>query len=93
MGLRPLEVVSIMWDRDPLQRFPLGGIEYLKTGLHLVGHNKIFPNDEAIIRLLYLNIRNFSHRWTARQGWDSVMSQLSIMYPDRVRAEAMEAAA
>jgi len=56
-------------------------------------NRKIFPNDEAIIRLLYLNIRNFSHRWTARQGWDSVMSQLSIMYPDRVRAEAMEAAA
>lgn len=74
--------------------YTTNSIESLNAQLRKnTSNRKIFPNDEAIIRLLYLNIRNFSKRWTARQGWDTVMSQLSIIFGERLSPEAMEAAA
>lgn len=51
---------------------------------------KVFPNDEAVFKILFLNIRNFSNRWTKRHGWDIVMSQLAVMYPDRLRPEVLD---
>jgi putative transposase len=44
---------------------------------------KIFPNDDSLFRILYLNIKNLSIKWTKRQGWNSVCSQLSIIFGDR----------
>lgn len=35
-----------------------------------ISNRKVFPNDEAVIKILFLNIRNFANRWTKRQGWD-----------------------
>jgi putative transposase len=35
-----------------------------------ISNRKMFPNDEAVIKILFLNIRNFSNRWTRRQGWE-----------------------
>jgi putative transposase len=50
-------------------------------------NRKVFPNDDAVIKLLFLNIRNFSNRWSGRQGWDIVMNQLAVMFQDRLRNE------
>jgi len=36
-----------------------------------IASRKMFPNDDAVIKILFLNIRNFSNRWSRRQGWDS----------------------
>jgi transposase-like protein len=47
-------------------------------------NRKAFPNDESIIKILFLNIVNFTKKWTKRQGWDSLMNQLSIMFPERL---------
>lgn len=47
-------------------------------------NRKIFPNDKALFRLLYLNIQNLTKKWTKRQGWNTVLAQLSIIFPDRV---------
>lgn len=47
-------------------------------------NRRVFPNDEALSRLLYLNIKNLSAKWTKRQGWNTVLSQLSILFPDRI---------
>jgi transposase-like protein len=44
----------------------------------------VFPNDEAVIKILFLNIENFTKKWTKRQGWDMLMNQLSIMFPERL---------
>ena len=41
-----------------------------------ISSRKMFPNDDAVIKILFLNIRNFSNRWSKRQGWDIVMNQL-----------------
>ena len=47
-------------------------------------NRKIFPNDDAAIKLLFLNVKNFTNKWNKRQGWDIVMNQLSILFPDRL---------
>lgn len=49
-----------------------------------IANRKVFPNDESLIKLLFLNIRNFSNRWTKRQGWDIVMNQLVTIFSDRL---------
>lgn len=47
-------------------------------------NRKVFPNDESVIKILFLNITNFTKKWTKRQGWDMLMNQLSIMFPERL---------
>jgi len=55
-----------------------------------ISNRKMFPNDEALIKILFLNIRNFSNRWSRRQGWDIVMNQLAIMFGDRLKPEILD---
>jgi putative transposase len=55
-----------------------------------ISSRKVFPNDDAVIKILFLNIRNFSNRWSKRQGWDIVMNQLSVMFGDRLRPEIVD---
>jgi putative transposase len=56
-----------------------------------IANRKMFPNDEAVIKILFLNIRNFSNRWTRRQGWDIVMNQLAVMFGNRLKPEVIDA--
>jgi hypothetical protein len=51
---------------------------------------KMFPHDDAVIKILFLNIRNFSNRWSRRQGWDTVMNQLGVMCGDRLKPEVAD---
>jgi len=52
-----------------------------------ISNRKVFPNDDSVIKILFLNIRNFSNRWSKRQGWDIVMNQLAVMFEDRLKPE------
>jgi transposase-like protein len=52
-----------------------------------ISSRKVFPHDDAVIRILFLNIRNFTNRWTRRQGWDIVMNQLAVMFGERLQPE------
>ena len=52
-----------------------------------ISNRKVFPTDESVIKILFLNIRNFTNRWTKRQGWDIVMNQLLMIFPGRLQAE------
>src|SRR3954467_2836283 len=56
-----------------------------------IATRKVFPNDDAVIRILFLNIRNFSNRWSRRQGWDIVMNQLAVLFGDRLKPEVGDA--
>ena len=55
-----------------------------------IAARKMFPNDDAVIKILFLNIRNFSNRWSRRQGWDIVMNQLTAMFGDRLKTEVVD---
>lgn len=52
-------------------------------------NRKIFPNDEAAIRLHYLNVRNIVKKWRKRAGWDTVMNQLAVIFPERLSPEVL----
>lgn len=55
-----------------------------------ISSRKVFPNDDAVVKILFLNIRNFSNRWSRRQGWDIVMNQLAMMFGDRLKPEVID---
>jgi len=44
-----------------------------------------FPSDTAAIKLLYLEIRNISKRWTRPiNDWNAAINRFVIMFEDRV---------
>jgi putative transposase len=55
-----------------------------------IASRKMFPNDDAVIKILFLNLRKFSNRWSRRQGWDTVMNQLGVMFGDRLKPEVVD---
>ena len=56
-----------------------------------ISNRKVFPHDDALIKILFLNIRNFSNRWNKRQGWDIVMNQLMMIFGDRLKPDLVDA--
>ena len=55
-----------------------------------ISNRKVFPNDDAVFKILFLNIRNFTNRWTKRQGWDTVMNQLMMIFGDRLKPDLID---
>jgi len=46
-----------------------------------------FPNDEAVVKLLYLALRNAEKKWTmVPRFWNSALNQLVIYFPGRLPA-------
>ncbi len=44
-----------------------------------------FPNDEALVKMLYLPTREATRKWTARiQNWGEILGQLAVYFDDRV---------
>ena len=44
-----------------------------------------FPNDEALVKMLYLATREATRKWTARiQNWGEILGQLAVYFDDRV---------
>jgi putative transposase len=45
----------------------------------------LFPNDEAVFKLLYLALRNISKRWTMPiPNWSAALNQFAILFEGRV---------
>lgn len=45
----------------------------------------VFPSDTSLEKMLYLATKNVIKKWTQRyRNWDQVLSQLMIMYEDRL---------
>lgn len=45
----------------------------------------IFPNDESLMKMLYLATQKVTKKWSIRyKGWDLVISQLSIFFDNRI---------
>jgi transposase-like protein len=54
-------------------------------------NRKVFPNDEAVIKILFLNVRNLTNKWTKRHGWDIVLNQLSMIFGERLSPDIIDA--
>ena len=67
-------------------------IEGFHRQVRKVTKNKTaFPSDMALLKLIYLAQRNISKKWTQPlQNWSLTISQLSIIFGDRLKLRILE---
>ena len=67
--------------------YTTNAIESLNRSLRKVLKTKgSFPNDESILKLMYLAMQNISKKWTMPiHNWGSVINQLAIKFEGRVQ--------
>jgi len=71
--------------------YTTNAIESLNAQLRKnTSNRRAFPSDDSVIKILFLNVRNFSNKWTKRQGWDIVMNQLLMIFGDRLALEVFD---
>jgi putative transposase len=66
--------------------YTTNAIESLNRSLRKVLKTKgSFPNDESIMKLMYLAMQNIAKKWTMPiRNWGSVINQLSIKFEGRI---------
>ena len=66
--------------------YTTNAIESLNMSFRKVTKNRgSFPNDEAMIKLLFLALRNISKKWTMPiHDWKSALNQLTIIFETRM---------
>lgn len=66
--------------------YTTNAIESLNSSLRKVTKTRSsFPNDEAVLKLLYLALRNIAKKWTMPiQNWKAALNRFAIIYEDRV---------
>ena len=66
--------------------YTTNAIESLNMSLRKVTKTRSsFPNDEAVIKLLYLALRNIAKKWTMPiQNWKAALNRFAIIYEDRM---------
>lgn len=66
--------------------YTTNAIESVNAGLRkLTKHRGAFPNDEALIKLLYLALRNISKKWTLPiRDWKAALNRFTIQFEGRL---------
>jgi putative transposase len=66
--------------------YTTNAIESVNMSLRKVTKNRgSFPNDESMLKLLYLALKNISKKWTMPiRNWKSAMNQFTIIFEDRM---------
>jgi putative transposase len=61
-------------------------IESVNRGLRkAVKTRTIFPNDEAVFKLMFLTVQRLEAKWTMPiKDWASTLNQLEILFPGRL---------
>ncbi|MDY0292469.1 MAG: IS256 family transposase [Desulfuromonadaceae bacterium] len=93
-------VIGKSWQRNweritPLFAYPpdirkaiytTNAIESINMSLRKITKTRgSFPNDEAMLKLLYLALQNISKKWTMPiRNWKSALNQFSIIFEDRL---------
>lgn len=73
---------------DDIRRaiYTTNAIESVNASIrHITKNRTLFPNDEAIFKLLFLALDNASKKWTMPiKHWKQALQQFAIYFPDRV---------
>jgi len=66
--------------------YTTNAIEGFNRQLRKVSKNRtVFPTDDALFKLLYLAMKDITAKWIGKPfNWALIMSQLMIMYPERL---------
>jgi putative transposase len=67
--------------------YTTNAVESLHRQFRKVTKNRaVFPNDESLIKLLFLSAESASKKWTMPvQNWKKTLAQFAIMYEDRMQ--------
>ena len=67
--------------------YTTNAIESLNSSYRRANRNRVvFPTSMALLKTLYLATKNIEKKWSVRyKDWDIILSQLNIMYPDRIK--------
>ena len=92
--------ISLSWRRNwsrliPFFDFPpeirkviytTNAIESVNMSLRKLAKTRgFFPNDDALIKLFYLGLRNISQKWTMPiKDWKPALNQFTILFRDRI---------
>ena len=72
---------------DEIRRaiYTTNAIESMNYSLRKILKNRsLFPNDEAVEKLVYLALRNLAKKWTMPiKGWKAALNQFAILFEDR----------
>lgn len=68
--------------------YTTNAIESLNNSLRKVTKNRgAFPNDEAVLKLLYMALQNIAKKWTMPvRDWKKALNRFMIRYPGRIPA-------
>ena len=66
--------------------YTTNAIESVNMSLRKVTKSRgSFPNDDALIKLYYLAVRNISKKWTMPiQNWKAALNRFTIMFDERM---------
>jgi putative transposase len=66
--------------------YTTNAIESMNMSLRKIIKNRgLFPNDEAVFKILYLALKNIAKKWTMPiKNWAAAMNQFAILFPDRM---------
>lgn len=66
--------------------YTTNAIESLNFSLRKIIKNRaLFPNDDAVLKILYLALRNIAKKWTMPiPNWSAAMNQFAILFEERV---------
>jgi len=67
--------------------YTTNAIESLNMSLRKISKTRgSFPNDDALLRLLFLALRNIAKKWTRKTvtDWQSALNRFAILYEDRL---------
>lgn len=74
----PIEIRKVIYTTNP--------IESVNSALRKVTRGKgSFPNNEAVIKLLYLRMKELEKKWTKSiPNWSIILNQLLLLFHDRI---------
>ena len=66
--------------------YTTNAIESLNSSYRRANRNRVvFPTSMSLLKTLYLATKNIEKKWIVRhKDWDIILSQLSILYPERI---------
>jgi putative transposase len=93
--------IRLMWERHwerviPFFAFPpdirriiytTNAVESLNMSLRKVTKMRgSFPTEQAVLKLLYMALKNVSKKWTHPNNWKEALNQFALLWEDRIRA-------
>lgn len=74
----PAEIRKLIYTTNVIESFNASLRKYTKN-------KKVFPNDQAALKSIYLAAQNIRKKWEKRRfNWAQIHNQLAILFPDRI---------